>query len=127
MYQLRTADVLGDHLPGRGSEGPPVAPVADPLGDLARQLTAMVDLGRVDDAAAVEVLAEQAFWRGGYRRETALQLQVVLLDLDEPHRRTLRPLFGPTCRGPLYFATSAPRSGADPRPSVTGRELQRRP
>ena len=31
--------------------------VADQLSEVARQLTAMVDLGRVDDAAAVEALA----------------------------------------------------------------------
>lgn len=49
--------------------------MASPLSEVARQLTAMVDLGRVDDAAAVEALAEQAFWRAGPLRETALQLQ----------------------------------------------------
>ena len=49
--------------------------MADPLSEVARQLTAMVDLGRVDDAAAVEALAEQALWRAGHLRETALRLQ----------------------------------------------------
>ena len=49
--------------------------MVDPLSEVARQLTALVELGRVDDATAVAALAEQAAWRDGYLRETALQLQ----------------------------------------------------
>lgn len=49
--------------------------MTDPLGDLARQLPAMVDLGQVDESTAVEALAEQASWLAGRLRETALLLQ----------------------------------------------------
>lgn len=52
-----------------------VAAVTDPLGDLARQLPAMLDLGQVQEATAVDALAEQASWRAGHLRETALRLQ----------------------------------------------------
>lgn len=49
--------------------------MTDPLGDLARQLPAMVDLGQVQETTAIDALAELASGRAGHLRETALRLQ----------------------------------------------------